>query len=150
MLQCFGSPRSQPRTARIVSSRPVPKEIADQIVDRPDGVPLFVEELTKTVLESGMITDAGEQYVVTRPVAPLAIPTTLHASLLARLDRLAPAREVAQIGATLGRSGRGDIDRSLAGCAESGLNLERSHRRDGANLDDAMAGQWVEPGCLGV
>jgi predicted ATPase len=66
-------------------------------------VPLFIEELTKAVVESGALTEADGHYVVTGPVAPLAIPTTLHASLLARLDRLAPAREVAQIAAALGR-----------------------------------------------
>jgi class 3 adenylate cyclase/predicted ATPase len=90
--------------AHVIGGKTLPREIAEQIVDRTDGVPLFIEELTKTVVESGMVTDAGDQYVVTGPVAPLAIPTTLHASLLARLDRLAPTREVAQIGATLGRS----------------------------------------------
>jgi predicted ATPase len=68
------------------------------------AVPLFIEESTKSVVESGLVTDAGDSYAVTRPAAPLAIPTTLHASLLARLDRLAPTREVAQIGAALGRS----------------------------------------------
>ena len=66
-------------------------------------MPLFVEELTKAVLESGLLTDAGDRYAVTGPLPPLAIPTTLHASLMARLDRLAPASEVAQIGAALGR-----------------------------------------------
>jgi predicted ATPase len=72
-------------------------------VDRTDGVPLFIEELTKSVVESGVLTATGDGYAVVGPVAPLAIPTTLHASLLARLDRLAPTREVAQIGAALGR-----------------------------------------------
>jgi hypothetical protein len=62
---------------------------ADQIVDRTDGIPLFIEELTKTVLESGLVSEAVDRYAVTGPAAPLAIPTTLHASLLARLDRLA-------------------------------------------------------------
>jgi predicted ATPase len=81
----------------------LPKEIADQIIDRTDGAPLFIEELTKTVIESGLLGDAGDQFTVTGPVAPLAIPATLHASLLARLDRLALTREVAQIGAALGR-----------------------------------------------
>jgi predicted ATPase len=90
--------------AHVSGGKPLPKEIADQIIDRTDGVPLFVEELTKAVIESGVLTDTGEQFMVTGPVAPLAIPTSLHASLLARLDRLAPAREVAQIGAALGRS----------------------------------------------
>jgi class 3 adenylate cyclase len=90
--------------AQVVGGKALPREIADQIVDRTDGVPLFVEELTKTVLESGIVIDAGDRYAVAGPVAPLAIPNSLHASLLARLDRLAPTREVAQIGAALGRS----------------------------------------------
>jgi predicted ATPase len=87
----------------VTGGKALPKEIAEQIIDRTDGVPLFIEELTKAVVESGMFTDAGDHYLVTGPVAPLAIPTTLHASLLARLDRLAPVREVAQIAAALGR-----------------------------------------------
>ena len=74
-----------------------------QIVARTDGVPLFVEELTKTVLESGLLTDAGDHYELAGPLPPLAIPTTLHDSLMARLDRLAPVKEVAQIGAVIGR-----------------------------------------------
>jgi class 3 adenylate cyclase/tetratricopeptide (TPR) repeat protein len=82
----------------------LPKEITDQIINRTDGVPLFIEELTKSVVESGLLVEAGDHYAVTRPTGPLAIPTTLHASLLARLDRLAPTREVAQIGSALGRS----------------------------------------------
>ena len=89
--------------AYVTGGKALPKEIADQIVDRTDGVPLFIEELTKTVLESGIVTETAAGYATTGPVAALAIPTSLHASLLARLDRLAPTREVAQIGAALGR-----------------------------------------------
>jgi predicted ATPase len=88
----------------VTGGRALPKAIADQIIDRTDGVPLFIEELTKSVVESGLVTKAGDRYAVAGPTAPLAIPTTLQASLLARLDRLAPTREVAQIGAALGRS----------------------------------------------
>jgi class 3 adenylate cyclase len=87
----------------VTAGRALPKEIAEQIVDRTDGVPLFIEELTKSVIESGVVTETGDHYAAIDPVAPLAIPTSLHASLLARLDRLAPTREVAQIGAALGR-----------------------------------------------
>ena len=90
--------------AHVTRGKALPKEIAGQIIDRTDGVPLFIEELTKSVVESGIVTEAGGQYAVTGPVLSLAIPTSLHASLLARLDRLAPTREVAQIGAALGRS----------------------------------------------
>jgi class 3 adenylate cyclase/tetratricopeptide (TPR) repeat protein len=90
--------------AHLTGGRALPKEIAKQIVDRTDGVPLFIEELTKSVIESGIVAETGDQYVAIDPFAPLAIPTSLHASLLARLDRLAPVREVAQIAAALGRS----------------------------------------------
>jgi class 3 adenylate cyclase/tetratricopeptide (TPR) repeat protein len=95
--------------AGVTGGKALPGEIAAQIIDRTDGVPLFVEELTKTVVESGMLTDAGDRYTAARvpgsgPGMPqVAIPETLQASLLARLDRLAPVREVAQIGAALGR-----------------------------------------------
>jgi tetratricopeptide (TPR) repeat protein len=87
----------------VTGGKTMPKEIADQIIDRTDGVPLFIEELTKTVVESGIFAEDGERYAVTASVASLPIPTTLHASLLARLDRLSSAREVAQIGAAIGR-----------------------------------------------
>jgi hypothetical protein len=75
----------------VTGGKALPKEISDQIVDRTDGVPLFIEELTKAVVESGILTDTGDCYTVTAPVAPLAIPTSLHASLLARFDRLGAA-----------------------------------------------------------
>jgi class 3 adenylate cyclase/tetratricopeptide (TPR) repeat protein len=90
--------------AHVTGGKALPKEVADQIVDRTDGVPLFVEELTKAVVESDIVTEAGDRYAVTGPLVAHAVPATLQASLLARLDRLAPAREVAQIAAALGRS----------------------------------------------
>ena len=88
---------------RVTDGKALPKEIVDQISDRTDGVPLFIEELTKAILESGALRDAGDHYTIAGSLPSLAIPTSLHASLLARLDRLPPAREVAQIGAALGR-----------------------------------------------
>jgi class 3 adenylate cyclase/predicted ATPase len=87
----------------VTGGKALPREINDQIIDRTDGVPLYIEELTKAVIESGVLADAGERWTVAGPLPPLAIPTSLNASLLARLDRLAPVREVAQIGAALGR-----------------------------------------------
>ena len=89
---------------RVTGGKALPQEIAEHIIDRTDGVPLFIEELTKAVIESGMLTDAGDHFDARGPVPRLAIPTSLQASLLARLDRLAPVREMAQIGAALGRS----------------------------------------------
>jgi class 3 adenylate cyclase/tetratricopeptide (TPR) repeat protein len=88
---------------RVTGGKALPSEVLEQILARTEGVPLFAEELTKTVLESGFLSDAGDRYVLARPLPPFAIPATLHDSLMARLDRLAPAKEVAQIGACIGR-----------------------------------------------
>jgi class 3 adenylate cyclase/predicted ATPase len=88
---------------RITGGKALPAAVLDQIVARTDGVPLFVEELTKTVLESGLLADAGDRYELAGPLPPLAIPTTLHDSLMARLDRLTPVKEVAQTAAVIGR-----------------------------------------------
>jgi class 3 adenylate cyclase/predicted ATPase len=89
---------------RVARGKALPAEVLGQIVGKTDGVPLFVEELTKAVLESGLLEDAGDRYELAGPLLPLAIPSTLHDSLLARLDRLAPVREVAQLGACIGRA----------------------------------------------
>src|SRR5262249_4415882 len=89
--------------AQIAGDKALPDEVITQIADRTDGVPLFVEELTKSVLESGILREENDRYVVDGALPPLAIPTSLHDSLLARLDRLAPVRLVAQIGAAIGR-----------------------------------------------
>jgi predicted ATPase len=88
---------------QVTGGKSLPKVVVDRIVDRTDGIPLFIEELTKTVIESGMLTDAGDRYTLAGPLRQFAIPATLHASLIERLDRLGPAKEVAQIGATIGR-----------------------------------------------
>lgn len=101
---------SRPQSALMagrVAEKTLPDALIAQIVDKTDGVPLFVEELTKAVLESGMPVGAHAGSASRSPDAapppPLAIPTTLHDSLMARLDRLATAKEVAQLGAALGR-----------------------------------------------
>jgi class 3 adenylate cyclase/tetratricopeptide (TPR) repeat protein len=87
----------------VAGSKALPGTLVEEIVARTDGVPLFIEELTKTVLESGLLRRQDGRYVVDGVLPPLAIPTTLHASLMARLDRLSPVKEVAQIGAAIGR-----------------------------------------------
>ena len=81
----------------------LPANVRDEIIAKTDGVPLFVEELTKTVLGSGLVEEAADRYVLRGPLPPLAIPATLHDSLLARLDHLASVREIAQLGAVIGR-----------------------------------------------
>jgi predicted ATPase/class 3 adenylate cyclase len=88
---------------QVAGGKSLPSEIIQQIVRKTDGVPLFVEELVKMVLESRLLNETEDRYELTRPLPPLAIPSTLQDSLMARLDRLSTAREIAQTGATLGR-----------------------------------------------
>jgi class 3 adenylate cyclase len=88
---------------QIAGGKVLPDEVVAQIADRADGVPLFVEELTKSVLESGLLREERDRYVVNGALPPFAIPTSLHDSLMARLDRLASVRLVAQTGAAIGR-----------------------------------------------
>src|SRR5262249_31423306 len=87
----------------VIGGKALPKEIADQIMERTDGIPLFIEELTKAVIETGVVAKAGDHYQLTGTLTPVPMPPSLHASLLARLDRLASVREVAQTAAALGR-----------------------------------------------
>ncbi len=88
---------------QIAGGKALPDEVVAQIADRADGVPLFVEELTKSVLESGLLREERDRYVLDRALPLFAIPTSLHDSLMARLDRLASVRLVAQIGSAIGR-----------------------------------------------
>src|SRR5262249_48466049 len=90
-------------THQVAHGKALPAEVVVQIVAKTDGVPLFVEEFTKTVLESGLLQEQEDHYELTGSLPPLAIPVTLHDSLLARLDRLGAAKGLAQLGATLGR-----------------------------------------------
>ena len=87
----------------ITKGKSLPDAVVEQVLAHTDGVPLFIEELTSTLLESGLLRETLDRYVLDGPLPPLAIPTTLHASLLARLDRLASVKDVAQIGAAIGR-----------------------------------------------
>jgi predicted ATPase len=81
----------------------LPQPVLEQMLSRTDGNPLFIEELSKMVLESGLLREADGELELVGPLPPLAIPVTLHDSLMARLDRLAPVKTVAQLGAALGR-----------------------------------------------
>ncbi len=128
--------------ARVTDGKALPGEVLDQIVARTDGVPLFVEELTKTVLESGMLEDRGDRFALTGPLPPLAIPATLKDSLMARLDRLAPVKELAQTCAAIGREFpsrllarviQGEparLERDLARLVEVGLIFRRGAGED--------------------
>jgi class 3 adenylate cyclase/predicted ATPase len=106
---------------RVTGGRVLPPEVMKQIVAKTDGNPLFVEELTKTVLEAGLLVEDVQGYRIDRSLPPLAIPETLRDSLMARLDRLAPVREIAQIGAAIGREFSFSLMRALVGGDESTL-----------------------------
>jgi predicted ATPase len=107
--------------ADVTGGKSLPEEVLDQIVSRTDGVPLFVEELTKTVIETELLHDAGDRYELTEPLPEMAIPSSLHASLLSRLDRSASAKEVAQIGAAIGREFSHALVAAVAGLPEQEL-----------------------------
>ena len=88
---------------RIAGGRTLPAEVVLHIVAKTGGVPLFTEELTKVILESDILEERGNEYVLAHPLASVTIPSTLHDSLMARLDKLGPAKEVAQLAAVIGR-----------------------------------------------
>jgi serine/threonine protein kinase/tetratricopeptide (TPR) repeat protein len=96
-----------PQTAevikRVAGDQTLPAEVVDHIVDKTGGVPLFTEELTKLILGSDILKQSGNQYVLARPLESVTIPSTLQDSLMARLDLLGPAKEVAQLAAVIGR-----------------------------------------------
>jgi predicted ATPase len=102
-LNRLGRRQVEAMVENLTGGKALPAEVVQQVVSKTDGVPLFVEELTKMVLESGLLREAEGRYDLTGPLRPLAIPATLQDSLMARLDRLSPVKEVAQLGATLGR-----------------------------------------------
>jgi len=106
---------TRPLVEQVTVGRQLPGEMMTQIIDKTDGIPLFVEELTKMVLESGLLVEASGRYCLNSPLPPLAIPATLQDSLMARLDRLAPVKEVAQIGAAIGRDFPYTLLRCVAG-----------------------------------
>jgi predicted ATPase len=96
-------PQVEALIARLAHGKTLPVEVVEHIVSKTDGVPLFIEELTKMLLESTLLREEAEHYALTGPLAAVTIPTTLYDSLMARLDRLPTVREVAQLGAVLGR-----------------------------------------------
>ena len=111
--------------AALVAQTAGGKALPDEVVARDyrshRGVPLFIEELTKSVLESGLLREEGDRYVLDGALPPFAIPTTLHDSLMARLDRLASVRHVAQIGAAIGREFSYELLRAVSRLAEDEL-----------------------------
>jgi class 3 adenylate cyclase len=118
---------SQTETSALVNEvgagKMLPKEVLQRIVERTDGVPLFVEALTKTLIESPFQREEAQSYVLDGPLPPMAIPASLHASLMARLDRFAHVKEIAQIAAALGREFSIDVLAAVARREDNQLML---------------------------
>ena len=111
---------------RVVGGKALPAEVLQQLVAKTDGVPLFVEELTKMVVESGLVKEREGYYELTDPLPPLAIPATLHDSLMARLDRMETAKQVVQLGAVVGREFTYELIRAVSPVDEATLQLALS------------------------
>jgi predicted ATPase len=133
-LNRLGRRASSMLVGKVASEKPLPGELMAQIVAKADGVPLFIEELTKAVLESDILVDAGERYALSGAVDAVTIPDTLHDSLMARLGRLIPVREVAQIGAAIGREFSHRLVAALSPMSEVDLD---------AALDKLVASELV-------
>ena len=137
-------PHSSALVSLLTLGKALPADLLGQILAKTDGVPLFIEELTKSILESGAVKDTGSHWEYSGAVAALAVPLTLRNSLMARLDRFAPVKEIAQIGAVIGREfsyellaavaphAQPERDRALAQLIESGLAFQRGAPPDAA------------------
>jgi hypothetical protein len=130
-------PQTAAMVSRLAGGKALPADLLDQILGKTDGVPLFVEELTRSILESGNLRDAGDSWEYAGRAGALAIPLTLRDSLMARLDRFAPVKEIAQIGAAIGREfsyeliaavaphSKPELDQALAQLVGSGLAFQQ-------------------------
>jgi tetratricopeptide (TPR) repeat protein len=109
------------------NGKALPDAVVEQVLERTDGVPLFIEELISTLLESGLLRETTDRHVLDGPLPPRAIPATLQASLVARLDVLGSVKEVAQIGAAIGRQFSYELVSAVSALASKDLDaaLER-------------------------
>ena len=105
----------------MTDGKELPIEVHEHIVSKTDGIPLFVEELTRTVLESGIMAEQDDRFTMSGALPTLAIPATLQDSLMSRLDRLGSSREIAQIGAALGRTFPHQLIAAVAPISEAAL-----------------------------
>jgi predicted ATPase len=125
---------------RVVGNKQLPANIRQDIIERTDGIPLFVEEMTKAVLEAESEADA-QRTAAAVPSPVLAVPASLQASLMARFDRLGPAKEVAQIGAALGR----EFSRALLAAVVRKPEAELESALDRLIAAGLLFGQGVPP-----
>ena len=127
-------PRHQIETLieRVTAGQRLPDEVIQHLIEKTDGVPLYVEEMTKALLESGHLKENDAGYELTQPLATLSIPATLQDSLMARLDNLDTAKAVAQLGATIGRQFSYDLLQAVSPLSETSLRRELDKLVDAA------------------
>ena len=109
---------------QLAGGKAVPAAVVEQVMTKTDGVPLFIEELTKVTLEAGVLREVEDHYELTGPLLALAIPTTLQDSLMARLDRLGEAKGMGQLGATIGRQFTYELLQAVASRDDATLQRE--------------------------
>ena len=129
--------QSSTMISKLTGSKALPAELVEQILAKTDGVPLFVEELTKSILESDQLKEAADRYEYVGTAHSITVPATLRDSLMARLDRYMPVKEIAQIGAAIGREfsyelvaavaprTKGELEDALERLTASGLAFRR-------------------------
>jgi tetratricopeptide (TPR) repeat protein len=126
-LAKFTPAQSVSLVANLVGGKTLPPKLVDQIIARTDGVPLFVEELTKTIMESGDLVVEGDRYAYAGPATNITIPETLRDSLMARLDRVALGKQIAQIGSVIGREFSYELIAGLELMSEETLSQGLQH-----------------------
>jgi class 3 adenylate cyclase/tetratricopeptide (TPR) repeat protein len=129
-LKRLSRKESQALVDGVTGGKALPREVLNHILVRTDGVPLFIEELTKTILEMGVVVERDDRYELTGPLPAMTIPDSLHDSLMARLDRLAPVKEVAQLAAALGRTFSHELLAAVSRMAETSLDQALSRLVD--------------------
>ncbi len=134
-LNRLSDPQAEQLIEHLSHAQPLPRELRQQIVERSDGIPLFIEEMTKAVLASDILQESDDQYVLAGTLTSLAIPNTLQDSLMARLDRLVSAKGIAQLGATIGRQFSYEVLRAVSQLDDETLQREL-HRLVHADLLD--------------
>jgi predicted ATPase len=154
-LRRFAPAQVERLATHVAGNKALPSAVLQEVVRKTDGVPLFVEELTKTVLESGLLREQADHYELPGPLPPLAIPATLHDALMARLDRLATVKVMAQLGATIGRTFAYDLLQAVApldAAALQGCTGTAGGRRVGGAAGHPSSGDLhvqarPDPGC---
>lgn len=130
----LGAAQVRQMIGHLTPSKSLPEAVIRQVVTNTDGVPLFVEELTKTILDSGIVEGHEDRYLPTDSLQPFAIPTTLRDSLMARLDSMGAAKRVAQRAAVLGRSFTYELLRAISPLQEAELQKHLQRLVDGELL----------------